>query len=270
MTTDIGTTRIPAPRATGKTGGAPCWLSYAARDARAAEEFYGQVLGWCHVPLLGPAGGARSLALKAGAPVGSISEASCDPGVHAGWMPHFAVDDLDGAVGRLRDRGATVAVGPLTTAAGRVALAAGPHDEVFGLRHKALDRRWTVGEGPVARIELHTGDVFAAALFYGGVFGWAGESDDSCQVEYSGGQIVVRSGSRAGSRPVATLRDAAVPGFEGQHRWHTGFRVTDVDAAAGTALAEGGRVITPPRGPRGRREAVLADREGVPFTVVAE
>ncbi|MEU6761964.1 VOC family protein [Streptomyces sp. NPDC046853] len=122
----------------------------------------------------------------------------------------------------------------------------------------------------MARIELHTGDVFAAALFYGGVLGWAGESADSCQVEYSRGQIVVREGACAGSRPVATLGGAAVPGFEGQHRWHTSFRVTDVDAAAGSALAEGGRVITPPRGTGGRREAVLADREGVPFTVVAE
>ncbi|MEU6674677.1 VOC family protein [Streptomyces sp. NPDC046925] len=270
MTTDIGTTTIPAPRASGTTRGAPCWLSYAARDARAAEEFYGQVLGWCRVPLLGPAGRTRSLVLRAGAPVGAISETSCDPGVHAGWMPHFAVDDLDGAVGRLRDRGATVAVGPLTTRAGRVAVAAGPHEEVFGLRHQAPDRRWTVGDGPVARIELHTGDVFAAALFYGGVLGWAGESADSCQVEYSRGQIVVREGACAGSRPVATLGGAAVPGFEGQHRWHTSFRVTDVDAAAGSALAEGGRVITPPRGTGGRREAVLADREGVPFTVVAE
>ncbi|NEA00542.1 VOC family protein, partial [Streptomyces sp. SID10116] len=31
----------------------------------------------------------------------------------------------------------------------------------------------------------------------------------------------------------------------------------------------GGRVITPPQGPPHRREAVLADREGIPFTVVA-
>ncbi|GGV42147.1 hypothetical protein GCM10010277_31340 [Streptomyces longisporoflavus] len=270
MTTDIGTTSIPAPRASESTRGAPCWLSYAARDARAAEEFYGNVLGWCHVPLLGAAGRTRSLALRAGTPVGAISEASCDLGDHAGWMPHFAVDDLDGAVGRLRDRGATVAVGPLTTAAGRVAVAAGPHDEVFGLRQQAVDRRWSVGDGPVARIELYTGDIFAAALFYGGVLGWAGESADSCQVEYTGGRIVVRDGARAGSRPVATLGEGAVPGFEGQHRWHTAFRVADVDAAAGIAAAQGGRVITPPRGSGGRREAVLADREGVPFTVVAE
>ncbi|MFF1698713.1 VOC family protein [Streptomyces sp. NPDC058257] len=255
-----------APRALRRAGGAPCWLSLASRDAKAAKEFYERVLGWCHVPLLGSPGTARSLALKAGAPVGTISEASRDLGVHAGWMPHFAVDDLDRAVGRIRDRGATVAVGPLTTAAGRAAVAAGPHDVVFGLRHQALDRRWTVGDGPVARLELHTGDVFAAALFYGGVLGWAGETGDSCQVEYTGGRIVVR----AGSRPVAALREDAVPGLEGRHRWHTCFRVADVDATAEAAVACGGRVISPPRGSHTPREAVLADHEGIPFAIVAE
>jgi predicted enzyme related to lactoylglutathione lyase len=255
------------PRASGRARGAPCWLSLAARDAGAAKEFYGRVLGWCHVPLLGTAGKPRSLALKAGVPVGAISEASCELGVYAGWMPHFAVDDVDGATGRLRDRNATVAVGPLATAAGRVAVAAGPDDIVFGLRQQAPDNRWTVGDGPVARLELHTGDIFAAALFYGGVLGWAGGSEDSCDVEYVHGQIVVRDGRRA----VAALRDTAVPGFEGRRGWHTCFRVTDVDRAADAADTWGGRVISPPQGPRTRRrEAVLADREGIPFAVVSE
>ncbi|MFE6159399.1 VOC family protein [Streptomyces sp. NPDC056486] len=267
MTRDIGVLAgSRGPRALRKAGGAPCWLSLASRDTKAAKEFYERVLGWCHVPLLGSAGTARSLALKAGVPVGTISEASCDLGVHAGWMPHFAVDDLDHAVGRLRDRGATVAVGPLTTAAGRAAVAAGPHDVVFGLRHRAPDRRWTPAEGPVARLELHTGDVFAAALFYGGVLGWADELGDSCQVEYSGGDILVRDGPRQ----VAALKEGAVPGFEGRRHWHTCFRVADVDEAADAAAVWGGRVISPPRGSHALREAVLADREGIPFAVVAE
>ncbi|MFG2651488.1 VOC family protein [Streptomyces sp. NPDC048436] len=255
------------PRASGRTRGAPCWLSLAARDAGAAKEFYGRVLGWCHVPLLGSDGGkTRSLVLKAGAPVGTISEASCELGVYAGWMPHFAVDDVDGAAGRLRDRNATVAVGPLATAAGRIAVAAGPDDIVFGLRQQAPDNRWTVGEGPVARLELHTGDIFAAALFYGGVLGWAGRTGDNCDVEYVDGQIVVRDGRRA----VAALRDTAVPGFEGRRGWHTCFRVANVDRVADAAETWGGRVISPPQGPRSRREAVLADREGIPFAVVSE
>uniref|UniRef100_UPI000AD8A595 VOC family protein n=1 Tax=Streptomyces alboniger TaxID=132473 RepID=UPI000AD8A595 len=254
----------PPPGVRREARGAPCWLSLAARDVRAAEEFYGRVLGWCHVPLLGPPGKARSLMLKAGVPVGTIGRTTCESGVHAGWMPYFAVDDVDAAAGRLRDRGATVAVGPLATHAGRAAVAACPEGAVFGLRHRAPDSLWAVGEGPVGRLELHTRDIFAAALFYGGVLGWAGDPGESCAVEYVNDQIAVRDGARR----VAALTQGVAPGTEDQYRWHTSFRVDDVDAAAAAAVREGGRVIAPPRGSGTRREAVLGDREGVAFTVL--
>ncbi|MFI7320886.1 VOC family protein [Streptomyces venezuelae] len=253
------------PPTLGKARGAPCWLSLASRDIRAAEEFYSRVLGWCHVPLLGSPRRPRSLALQAGRPVGTLSETASDLGVYAGWMPYFAVEDVDVTVARLHERGATVAVGPLATGAGRVVVAAGPDDAVFGLREQAPDEHWTVGEGPVARLELLTRDIFAAALFYGGALNWADSSCDCCEVEYVDGQILVRDGLRT----VAALRDGTPPGFEGRHRWHACFRVADADSAAAAAVGWGGRVITPPQGPPHRREAVLADREGIPFTVVA-
>ncbi|CAM5611063.1 VOC family protein OS=Streptomyces alboniger OX=132473 GN=CP975_03510 PE=4 SV=1 [Streptomyces alboniger] len=243
----------------------PCWLSLATGDVRAAERFYGRVLGWCHVPLLGSPGRARSLVLRAGAPVGTLGETTRDPDGHTGWLPYFAVGDVDDAVGRFRERGATVAVGPLSGAAGRVAVVAGPEDAVFGVRQQAPDGHWTVGEGPVARLELFTRDIFAAALFYGGVLGWGSGSDGCCGVEYADERIVVRDGPRT----AAVLSTGTAPGTEGCHRWHACFRVADVDAAVAAAEAEGGRVVTPPAGPRHRREAVLADREGTPFTVVA-
>ncbi|GAA3113863.1 VOC family protein [Streptomyces rectiviolaceus] len=257
------------PRATGRADGGPCWLSLASRDVLAAKEFYARVLGWCHVPLLGqrrlgPPRTSRFLALMAGAPVGTLSQATCDLGVSAGWVPYFAVTEVDTTVARLRERGATVAVGPLATGTGRIAVAAGLQDDVFGLREQAPDDRWRVGEGPIARLELRTRDVFAAALFYGGVLGWARGARDSCEVEYADGRIAVRDGLRT----VATLKDAT---FEeaAPAGWHACFRVADVDMAAAAALGAGGLVVSPPRGPRDRREAVLSDREGNPFTVIA-
>ncbi|MFF8642546.1 VOC family protein [Streptomyces sp. NPDC015345] len=256
---------VNAPPGSSREGrGAPCRLSLAVRDLRAAEEFYGRVLGWCHVPLIGSPGRTRSLMLKAGAPVGTISQSAC-AGPDVGWMPYFAVDDVDAAVGRLRERGATVAVGPLSTRTGRAAVAAGPEGAVFGLRHHAPDDHWAVGQGPVGRLELHTRDIFAAALFYGGVLGWAGEPGESCSVEYVDERIVVRDGRRA----VAALVDGPAPGAEGRYRWHTTFRVDDVDSAAAAAERWGGGVVSPPRGLGPRREAVLADREGTVFAVTA-
>ncbi|MGW0904119.1 VOC family protein [Streptomyces sp. NPDC002853] len=244
---------------TGRKRGAPCWLSLASGDALAAKEFYARVLGWCHVPLIGPQGRARFLALRAGAPVGTLSQATCETGVSAGWIPYFGVDDVDFTVGRLRERGATVAVGPLSTETGRLALAAGPQEAVFGLRQRAPDQRWKVGAGPVARLELRTRDVFAAAYFYGDVLDWAGALGDCCEVEYARGQIEVRDGLRT----VAAFKDATPSG------WHPCFHVADVDMAAVAAIGWGGSVISPPVGARYRREAVLADREGNTFTVTA-
>lgn len=254
----------PPPHAAGRADGGPCWLSLAARDHLAAKEFYDRVLGWCHIPLPDPPHHARLLALKAGTPVGTVSRATCDLGVSAGWIPYFAVTDVDTTVGRLRERGATVAVGPLTTHTGRIAVAAGPQNAVFGLREKAPFDHWRVGDGPVARLELYTRDIFATALFYGGVLGWAGGSRDSCEVEYVDGQISVRDGLRTvAALKEAAFTDGALPG------WHACFRVTDVDMTAAAAVGWGGRVVSPPSGPGQRREAVLGDREGNPFTVIA-
>lgn len=252
---------LPGRSLPGTSGrrGAPCWLSLAAGDVQAAKEFYARVLGWCHVPLLGSPGRARFLALRAGAPAGTLSQATCEPGVSAGWIPYFGVDDVDTTVGRLRERGATVAVGPLSTGTGRLAVAAGPQEAVFGLRQRAPDPRWRVGAGPVARLELHTRDIFAAAYFYGDVLGWADRAGEGCEVEYAHGQIEVRDGLRT----VAALKDATPSG------WHPCFRVADVDLAAVAATGWGGQVISRPEGARRRLEAVLADREGNPFTVVA-
>ncbi|MGW6273970.1 VOC family protein [Streptomyces sp. NPDC055060] len=248
-----------APGAPGATWGAPCWLSLASGDVLAASAFYARVLGWCHVPLLGPQGRTRLLALREGAPVGTLSQATCDLGVSAGWIPYFGVRDVDGTVDRLRERGATLAVGPLTTGTGRLAVAAGPQEAVFGLRRQAPDPRWRAGAGPVAGFELRTPDIFAAACFYGDVLGWAGTPGDSCEVEYTHGRIEVREGLRT----VATLTDAPTSG------WRPCFRVADVEVAAVAAAGWGGRIVSPPDGPPERREAVLADAEGNPFTVIA-
>ncbi|MFF3645013.1 VOC family protein [Streptomyces sp. NPDC002564] len=284
------------PNPYGKTRGAPCWLGLAARDLSAAKQFYGRVLGWCHVPLVGQPGRARSVALKDGLPVGTITETDSEFGAHAGWMPYFYVDTVDAAAARFRERGATVALGPPVTVADRVAVVSGPDGAVFGLREQTPDDRWTVGDGPIAHLELHTRDVFAAALFYGGPLGWSAGSDDAaagsekgsgsgnrsgaggggvlggvlrhggaCDVAYDDGRILLRDGTL----PVATLREATAPGSTECHRWHACFRVPDVDAAVAAAVEWGGRLISRPPGFRSRREAVVSDPDGVAFTVVA-
>ncbi|MFJ8660262.1 VOC family protein [Streptomyces sp. NPDC093795] len=256
--------------------GAPCWLSLAARDREAAERFYGTVLGWSFRQ--GRFGSAFSVAEIGGVPVAGIGAVAGEFAVPVAWTPYFAVDDADGAVGRARERGGTVGVGPVSfPAGGRAALVADREGAVFGVWDGEVLAEWGVGaERSPAWLELHTADAFEAALFYGEVLGWGrGGSDGGCDTSYEQDQVVLRHGGR----PVARLNsgpiEQAAPKPQLRPRWLVHFRVPDLDAAVALALENGGSTVTgqdwgggatdPARG--GGRQRTLRDPDGGLFTL---
>lgn len=154
--------------------GAPCWVNLLTRDPDSAQRFYGAVLGWTfHRTRLGE---GLSVAFRDGAPVAGIRALGEGLSLPVAWTAYFAVADADVTVARIRERGATVAVGPLSFGTGRAALAADPAGAVFGLWQGDVMRGWRVGRGTApAWLELRTRDAFAAAIFYAEVLDWAGE-----------------------------------------------------------------------------------------------
>ncbi|MDB1090069.1 VOC family protein [Streptomyces sp. ACA25] len=240
------------------------------RDLDATQHFYGSVLGWSFRP--GSLGPEFSVAMLDGAPVAGLGALAHRLGQPVSWTPYFYVDSADLAASRLQERGGTLAVGPLKFGPGRAVLAADLTGAVFGLWEGAETPGWKIGRASApAWLELHTADPFTAAVFYGGLLGWASGEPGACDVSYENDEILVRSESSI----VAGLRgprpgDVPGAGDVGQPFWQVYFRVSDTDAIAGSATGAGGRVIAPPDDTWLGRVAELQDPFGARFTVVAD
>lgn len=106
-------------------------------------------------------------------------------------------------------------------------------------------------------VDLGTGEIDAAARFYGGLFGWSSEEGPP----------------EAGGYRVCTLRDRPVAGLgpqmnPGPPAWTSYVTVGDADRVAGVAAEAGGRVIVSPMDVLDAgRMAVLADPAGAAISV---
>jgi predicted enzyme related to lactoylglutathione lyase len=245
--------------------GAPCWVSLMARDLKTAQDFYSEVLGWTFRPA--SLGEEFSVALSDGEPVAGIGALAENYRVAVAWTAYFAVEDADVTAARIRERSATVAVGPLKVGPGRAALAADQQGATFGF-WEGQTMAWSVGQGNApASLELRTRDAFAAAIFYAQVFDWESEEPGGCTVTYEHDQVIVRDGGHT----VAALRGGGVeaaPDPRIRPRWHVHFPVRDIEAVSAAALAAGGTVtpVTPTQSGTGS-QAVVRDPDGGLFTI---
>ncbi|MFD9304802.1 VOC family protein [Streptomyces sp. NPDC060048] len=241
-------------------------MSLTARDLAGAERFYAAVLGWeFRRTRLGE---GFSVAYRDGATVAGIGALAGRLGMPVAWTPYFAVEDADVTAARIRERGATMAVGPLGFVTGRAGLAADPAGAAFGFWQGEVIPDWTVGrDGAPAWLELRTRDAFAAAIFYGEVLGWADDGPGCCTVSYEHDHVVLRH-RRA---TVARISGGALeedPDPQVRPRWHVHFAVPDLEAAAEAATRMGGRTASPVQTSPVSRELVLADPDGALFTIV--
>ncbi|MEU5217221.1 VOC family protein [Streptomyces sp. NPDC020807] len=223
--------------------GAPCWLSLAARDLDAAERFYGAVLGWSF--RRGSLGDEYAVGELDGVPVAGIAAVASQLAVPVAWTAFFAVDDADAAVARIRERGGTIGVGPVAfPPRGRAALATDREGAAFAVWEGRLVSRWRVGERKApAWLELHTRDAFDAAVFYGGVLGWADGSPGCCEVSYEKDQVVLRWRDEAVARLNSGPVESASPRPQLRPRWLVRFRVPDLEAAKAAVVANGGTLV---------------------------
>ncbi|MFF5446252.1 VOC family protein [Streptomyces sp. NPDC012888] len=248
-----------------EVSGAPCWVSLLTHDMAAAQRFYGGVLGWQFRSTR--LGDEFSIAFRGGMPVAGLG-VSEGLSVPVAWTPYFAVESADEAAARIRERSATVAVGPVSFVTGRAALAADRDGAVFGIWEGRVLPHWGVfQEAAPVWIELRTRDAFDAAIFYGEVLGWAVERQGGCEVSYEGDQVVLRHAGHG----VARLRGGAVeadPDPQVRPRWHVHFRVPRIEDAVKAAVDLGGRAVTSVEvdGPGEERSVTLRDPHGGLFT----
>lgn len=254
--------------------GAPCWLNLAARDLDAAERFYGAVLGWTF--RRGALGDAYAVGERDGVPVAGIAAVASEMAVPVAWTAFFAVDDADAAVARIRERGGTVGVGPVAfPPRGRAALATDQEGAQFAVWEGRLISRWRVDEQTApAWLELHTRDAFDAAVFYGGVLGWADGSPSGVEVSYEEEQVVLRWNGEAVARLNSGPVESGSPRPQLRPRWLVRFRVPDLESATAAVVKHGGSVVPGGewggvRAPDGadRHRTVVRDPDGALFTL---
>ncbi|MFD5030403.1 VOC family protein [Streptomyces sp. NPDC058220] len=248
--------------------GAPCWVTLLSRELSASQAFYGDVLGWTYRPA--GLGDDFCVALTDGLPVAGIGALAGSLQVAVSWTPYFAVADVDEAAARIRERGATVAVGPLAFQSGRAALATDPDGAAFGIWEGAVRTDWTVGRGSApAWLELRTRDMANAARFYSQVLGWAPEAEGRFTLAHEGDHAVLRQDDQV----VAKIRGGAVqatPDPQIRPRWHVYFRVPEVSDSVAAALKADGALVTSSDGTTpDPREATLRDPDGALFTVTS-
>ncbi|HET6855952.1 MAG TPA: VOC family protein [Streptomyces sp.] len=246
--------------------GAPCWITLMARDLGASQSFYGAVLGWQFQRAR--LGDEFSVALQGGTPVAGIGALAPALRVPVAWTPYFAVVDADETAARIRERSATVAVGPLRFPMGRGALAADRDGAVFGIWEGQLVSDWqSWRKNAPAWLRLRARDAFEAAIFYGEVLEWACDRAGCCEVAYEEDEVVLRQGgdvlAHLGSGAIDAAPDALI-----QPRWHVYFPVLDVESTVDEALRHGGSVLGRESDATGA-EATLCDPDGAMFTVTS-
>lgn len=256
-----------APGATGHVSthsvfGAPCWVSLTSRDLAATEDFYGAVLGWRWRKAR--LGDHFRVATADGVPVAGIAAVAAMWQMAVAWTPYFAVPSADDAAARVRERGGTVAVGPISLAPGRAALLADRDGATFGVWEGELVGNWEAWRRAApAFIRLHTRDAFAAAIFYGEILDWASDVPGCCEVHYEGDEVVLRSGGDVVARIVSGALEAA-PDPTLRPHWQVHFAVRDVEECARAAEKHGGSVLA-----LTADEATLRDADGAQFTVTS-
>jgi len=252
--------------------GTPSWVDLGAADVEGAHEFYAGLFGW-EFQIGAPEMGHYGMCTLGGLPVAGIGPQK-DPAIPPAWMTYLASDDVGKTAARILEAGGQVLMEPMQVMEfGSMLIGVDPGGAVFGV--------WQAGSvAGSARVnepgapywnEVVTRDPEAVDTFYRSVFGYElvplGDEgqplpDGPTEVEYvtfKVGDNVVGGRMRMDERWPAELPS----------HWMTYFAVTDVDAAAARVGELGGTVRVEPFDTPYGRIAVVADRDGATFSVMA-
>jgi uncharacterized protein len=252
--------------------GVPSWVDVMGPDARRLTDFYGAVFGWDFTDpaeMPGDPAGQYFVAQLRGRDVAGVATLPAGAG-EPGWNTYIEVEDVDDTARRVEEAGGTVLAQPFDAPpAGRIAVMADPDGASFAIWKPGERRGAQVVNEPGAwsMSALNPVDRDRAAAFYGSVFGWTFDTFQFGEMEVG----LFRLPGYVGGEPEQPVpRDLVATMFpprNGRASWSVDFWVDDVDRAAAAAGENGGSVASPPQDLPGFRQAVLADPNGVPFSV---
>jgi uncharacterized protein len=258
--------------------GVPCWIDTLQDDAAAAAGFYASLFGW---DLVGPTSmpdepsGRYFVARLRGRDAAGIGSLPAGVEPQPAWSTYIRVASADETAAAATGAGGTVVVEPFDVPpAGRMAVLADSTGAQFcvwepGARQGAQ----VVNEpGAWAMSHLTTPAAGEAAAFYGAVFGWTteqfGDGEKAVTTFRLPGYVGGEPEQPVSREVVATMAVASGDSAKGLGpHWSTDFWTADVDSAATKATELGGRVVLGPFDTPVGRTAVLADPQGVSFSV---
>ncbi len=240
------------------------WFELASGDARKAQAFYAEVLGWKAVQF--PFGGASYEMIFAGETPDTMVGGYAPPlGAGAGgkWIASVSVEDVDAAAFAAKANGGTVIVPPHDMPeVGRGATIADPDGAEIALFRDSRGDPPDVASSPPGRFiwnELHTPDPKRALAFYEKVVGFASRTVDSPAGAY---HILSKGGVDRGG-VTSHLPAGVVP------HWLPIVHVDDVDLAIARARKLGATIPREPADMPGiGRFGLLVDPTGAKLALM--
>jgi predicted enzyme related to lactoylglutathione lyase/AcrR family transcriptional regulator len=245
------------------------WYELSTNDGKAAEKFYGSVLGWKFKDMSGP-NGAYTIVSDGSADVGGIwtmPSEMAKAGAPVAWFPYVGVDDVDGFTKRVKAAGGRIQREPEDIPGyGRFSMVTDPQGAYFMLMTPtSTEARPTVAPetpGQVGWRELHAGEGAAAFQFYSEFFGWAkGDAMDM-------GPMGVYQTFFVDDAPTGGMM-TKMPQSKTPF-WLFYFNVPALDAAIAKVKAGGGTLVNDPmQVPMGRWIVQCTDPQGAMFALIA-
>jgi len=249
-----------------------CWYELMTPDAKAAEAFYGTVVGWTFQPS-GQEGQPYSIFSVAEGPVGGLLTTPPDAlaaGAGPAWFGYVNVDDVDGYADKVKAAGGAVHRPPSDIpGVGRFAMVADPGGAVFVLFKPNIEATQPPPTparpdkpGYAGWRELMAANGPAAFEFYSGLFGWnKAETHDM-------GEMGVYQLFALGGETVGGIMTK--PPFVPHPHWQYYFLVDAIGAAIGRLEAGGGKVINGPHQvPTGEWMVQAIDPQGATFALLS-
>lgn len=251
---------------TSYTPGTPCWVDLSTPDVEKAEAFYNAVLGWDmpELPNSAEMGGYRRVKLNGKDIAGVVP--LMQEGQPPSWNTYVSVDDAAATLAKVGEAGGNVIFEAMDVMGlGTMGVFIDPTGAACGVWQPGTfhGAEEVNGYGSLGWNELGTRDTAAAKDFYGQVFGWTFEDEES---------------ERAGTYSVWKVGDAMVGGMVDYNaievpdaapaQWLPYFGVEDTDKVAAAVESNGGTVMNGPMDIPVGRFAVLGDPWGAGFAVM--
>jgi hypothetical protein len=244
------------------------WYDLMTSDLKAAEKFYGKVVGW-KIADSGMPGMSYSILSTGDVMVGGMMASPAGAGTmgRPAWTGYIFSSDVDADTKRAAKMGGKICREPADIpGVGRFAVIADPHGAMFNLFKPNSDQSPApvpdATPGHIGWRELHAGDGKTAWDFYCGMFAWT--KAQSFDMGALGVYQLFATGGTAVGGMMTRLADTPMP------HWLYYFNVDAIDAAAARASKAGGKVIMGPHQvPTGQWIVQCADPQGAEFPMLA-